>query len=134
MTLSGNYLSKESPFLPELLRGMGYNTYAEVTGPLLPEVGISRGFDYYNYRNSKDYYLTSDWGTKLRDKFISGHFKKPWFVLLHFWELHHPRQILYFNKNMELYESFAVIGPFSQKVGKTFGFIEYDNCLNGRSR
>ena len=101
MTLSGNYLSKGAPFLPELLRDTGYNTYAEVTGPLLPEVGLSRGFDCYNYRNSSDYYLTSDWGEKLRNKFISGYFKEPWFVLLHFWELHHPRQILpYFNKKI----------------------------------
>lgn len=93
MTLSGNRLSHKVPFLPEILKDIGYNTYAEVTGPLWPELGISRGFNHYNHRRAKDY-LTSSRGEELRNKFISGYFKEPWFVFLHLWELHRPIYIL----------------------------------------
>jgi arylsulfatase A-like enzyme len=93
MTLSGNYLSHNVPFLPDLLREMGYKNYAEVTGPLWPELGFARGFDHYTHRGKK-YYLHSEWGRNLKNKFISGYFKEPWFVFLHFWELHRPVQIL----------------------------------------
>jgi len=93
MTLSGNYLSHNVPFLPDLLREMGYKTYAEVTGPLWPELGFARGFDHYTHR-AKKYYLHSEWGRNLKNKFISGYFKDPWFVFLHLWELHQPIKIL----------------------------------------
>ncbi|OFW46000.1 MAG: hypothetical protein A2163_01495 [Actinobacteria bacterium RBG_13_35_12] len=92
MTLSGNYLSHNVPFLPDLLREMGYKTYAEVTGPLWPELGFARGFDHYTHRGKK-YYLHSEWGRNLKNKFISGYFKEPWFVFLHLWELHQPIKI-----------------------------------------
>jgi len=93
MTLSGNRLNNRVPFLPEFLKKRGCKTYAEVTGPLWPELGFSRGFDNYNHRNRKEY-LTTDWGKRLRDKFTSGYFREPWFVFLHLWELHQPAQIL----------------------------------------
>lgn len=92
MTLNSNYLNHNVPFLPELLKEIGHITYAEVTGPLWQELGISRGFDYYNYRK-KDDYLISDYGNKFKNKFISGYFKEPWFIFLHLWELHQPIQM-----------------------------------------
>jgi arylsulfatase A-like enzyme len=99
MTLSGNRLNNKVPFLPELLKKRGYKTYAEVTGPLWPELGLKRGFDNYNHRNRKEY-LTTEWGRRLRNKFTSGYFREPWFVFLHLWELHRPLQILPgYNKN-----------------------------------
>jgi arylsulfatase A-like enzyme len=99
MTLSGNRLNNKIPFLPELLKKRGYKTYAEVTGPLWPELGLIRGFDNYNHRNRKEY-LTTDWGKMLRNKFTSGYFGEPWFVFLHLWELHRPLHILpEYNKN-----------------------------------
>jgi len=94
MTLSGNYLRKNVPFLSELLKNAGYNTFAEVTGPLWPELGFSRGFDNYAHRNFKRDYLHSAWGEALKNKFISGYFKEPWFIFLHLWELHQPVTIL----------------------------------------
>ncbi len=93
MTLSGNRLSHKVPFLPEILKDIGYNTYAEVTGPLWQELGLSRGFDYYICRDKKSY-LHSEWGRKLENKFFLRYFKEPWFLFLHIFELHQPRQIL----------------------------------------
>ena len=99
ITLKGYYLRHKVPFLPEVLRDLGYNTYAEITGPLWPELGLSRGFDRYNYRDKKNY-LLYDWGKNLKNKFASHYFKEPWFIFLHLWELHRPRQILpTYNKN-----------------------------------
>jgi arylsulfatase A-like enzyme len=99
MTLNGNRLRPKVPFLPEILKEIGYNTYAEVTGPLYPELGLSRGFDGFNHRNQKEY-LSNDWGKRLKERFTSGYFREPWFVFLHLWELHQPMQIsLEYNKS-----------------------------------
>ncbi|MHC4622331.1 MAG: sulfatase-like hydrolase/transferase [Planctomycetota bacterium] len=92
-TLGGSRLSMQVPAIAEVLQENGYNTYAEVTGPLYPELGFSRGFDVYNHRDQTER-LAWEWGEEFRRKLDSGHYKKPWFILLHVWELHEPRQIL----------------------------------------
>lgn len=78
--------------LAEIFRENGYNTYAEVTGPLLPETGLNRGFDEYNYREKTDD-VYSQWGISLVEKIGNKEFKEPWFVFIHFWELHTPRVV-----------------------------------------
>ncbi|MFC1668702.1 sulfatase-like hydrolase/transferase [Chlamydiota bacterium] len=93
MTLGGNRLFNRVTTLSERLCELGYNTYAEVTGPLYKELGLNRGFMHYNYRDCANY-LISEWGEELKNKLISGSFKEPWFIFLHLWELHRPRQIL----------------------------------------
>ena len=77
---------------PEIVRKNGYNTYAEVTGPLFKEIGIKMGFDEYNFRDVKKTIHTK-WGDVLIEKF-KNYYKEPWFVLLHIWALHKPRIIL----------------------------------------
>lgn len=88
----GDRLANDVPMLTRTLADAGYHTCAEVTGPLLPEIGLARGFDEYRYRAPCDY-LHTDWGTQLCERLRSG-YRRPWFVLLHLWELHPPRQIL----------------------------------------
>lgn len=79
--------------LPTLLRHAGYHTVAEVTGPLLPENGLDRGFNEYNLR-SASVHLSDAWGSALVERLRSGGLPEPWFLFLHLWELHTPRKVL----------------------------------------
>lgn len=90
-SVGGYCVADDVRLLPELLRERGYHTYMEATGPLLPLAGLSRGFDEYNYRVALNY-LHDDWGDRLIEK-LRGGMKAPWFLVLHLWELHLPRQI-----------------------------------------
>jgi arylsulfatase A-like enzyme len=89
---SGYRLKDEFVTLQEILKENGYNTYAEFTGPLVKEIGLSKGFNEYNHRNVKNRIHTK-WGKELIYKF-KNHYEKPWFVCLHIWSLHLPRIVL----------------------------------------
>jgi arylsulfatase A-like enzyme len=78
--------------LVEVLAAHGYETHAGVSGPLFPETGLNRGFSSYCFREASAY-LSSPWGGELRRK-VKGELRPPWFLLLHLWELHHPRHSL----------------------------------------
>ena len=51
---SGYSLNKDIRTIPQILRENGYNTYAEFTGPLTDKIGLSKGFDEYNFRSQKE--------------------------------------------------------------------------------
>lgn len=91
--VGGYRLAEDVPTLAEVLREQGYATYMEATGPLLPLAGMTRGFDEYNYRIAVEY-LPGEWGQRLLERLRGGGLKTPWFLVLHLWELHLPRQIL----------------------------------------
>ena len=63
----GVKLGENAVTLSEIFTANGYQTYAEVTGPLNPILGIDKGFAHYNYRNQQEYYFT-DWGKNLMDR------------------------------------------------------------------
>jgi len=88
----GDRLPDYVKLLTEVLAAEGYHTYAEVTGPLLPEMGLARGFEQYEYRAPSDY-LHTRWGDELVARLRGEHYRTPWFLLLHLWELHPPRQV-----------------------------------------
>jgi len=79
--------------LPMLLREAGYHTVAEVTGPLLPESGLDRGFSEYQLRPASAH-LSDAWGGALVERLRAGRLPEPWFLFLHLWELHSPRKVL----------------------------------------
>lgn len=87
---AGHRLNQASKTYPGLLRRKGYSTYAEVTGPLAPEIGLDSGFDSYNYRSRQDH-IHTEWGQRFLEKASDGYYKEPWFLLLHLWPLHTPR-------------------------------------------
>lgn len=91
--VGGYRVADELPTLAEVLRDAGYHTYMEATGPLLPLTGLHRGFDEYNYRLAVEY-LHTQWGRRFLDRLRGGGFRSPWFIVLHLWELHLPRQVL----------------------------------------
>jgi arylsulfatase A-like enzyme len=96
----GYKLSDHIPLLTRVLSEFGYHTYAEVSGPLVAEMGLDRGFDEYEYRAPCDY-LHSEWGDQFVKRLENGHYKKPWFLMLHLWELHTPRVVLLEKRRLE---------------------------------
>jgi len=88
----GYRLPAQVPLLTHVLAARGYHTYAEVTGPLLPEMGLDRGFDAYTYRAPCDQLHTA-WGGEFLRRLRTGHYRAPWFILLHLWELHPRRRV-----------------------------------------
>ncbi len=92
-SIFGLKLNPSVPSLVEILRAYGYQTYAEVSGPLFPETGLDRGFEAYYFREGSAY-LSTAWGADLRRRLQTAEFRPPWFLFLHLWELHHHRHIL----------------------------------------
>lgn len=88
----GDRLADDIPLLTHALAAAGYHTYAEVTGPLLPEMGLARGFQQYHYRAPSDY-LNTPWGDAFVARLRDGGYAGPWFVMLHLWELHPERLV-----------------------------------------
>ena len=74
------------------LRQAGYSTNANMTGPLIEALGMTRGFDYYEHRE-RNLFVYCDWGSPFIARFeqIAGQ-DSPWFTLLHLFEIHRPRQ------------------------------------------
>ncbi|NQU87387.1 MAG: sulfatase-like hydrolase/transferase [Mariniphaga sp.] len=89
---SGYSLSKDIKTFPEILKENGYHTYAELTGPVLPELGLNKGFDEYNCRDRKNTIYTK-WGEETLSKF-KNHYKGPWFVFFHIFTLCFPRVVI----------------------------------------
>jgi arylsulfatase A-like enzyme len=85
--LQGYRLSPALTTMPEALGRAGYSTHAEVTGPLLPETGILRGFAEANHRPGYRAPFMG-WRDATIEKMRS--YAEPWFMLLHLWEVHRP--------------------------------------------
>jgi arylsulfatase A-like enzyme len=85
--LQGYQLAPGLATAAEVFGRAGYKSYAEVTGPLLPQTGILRGFDEAHHRPA---YRVPFFGW--RDEVVErmSSFEAPWFMLLHIWEVHRP--------------------------------------------
>ncbi len=88
----GVKMNEEIPTLAEIFAMNGYETYAEVTGPLNPILGVDRGFSHYHFRSQHDYFF-GEWGQNLLKQLKNDEFDGPYFLLVHFWEAHVPRQV-----------------------------------------
>lgn len=86
-SLSGFRLNRDMTTLQEIFRENGYHTYAEVTGPLLPELGLAEGFEEYNHRDD-ELGVDSAWFEQFVGRFADGGFGSPWFVFVHLFDLH----------------------------------------------
>jgi arylsulfatase A-like enzyme len=85
--LQGYRLSPARKTLAEAFKEAGYETHAEVTGPLLPETGILRGFDDAHHRQGYKVPFFG-WRDEVVERMRS--YSEPWFMLLHIWEVHRP--------------------------------------------
>lgn len=86
-SLSGFKLKKTITTLPVIFKKNNYSTYAQVTGPLLPQIGLNKGFDRYKCRKPEKN-VDTDWYESLLSKFEEERLNSPWFFLLHLFELH----------------------------------------------
>lgn len=90
----GYKLNQQCPTLPQMLKRAGYGTKAMVTGPLLKVTGLFDDFDEYEYR-AREVNLYTDWEKHLTETLVRlTERSTPWFLFLHLWELHTPRQVL----------------------------------------
>jgi arylsulfatase A-like enzyme len=85
--LQGYQLTPSLTTMAEIFAGAGYHTHAEVTGPLLPQTGVLRGFETANHRQAYKVPFFN-WRDDVVAKMHS--FAEPWFMLLHIWEVHRP--------------------------------------------
>jgi arylsulfatase A-like enzyme len=91
-SLSGYTAKTGTVTFPEILREAGYHTYAEVTGPLVEQMGFAQFFEHYIYREPAST-IHAEWGEELLERF-KRRYQTPWFVLLHIWSLHKPRVVI----------------------------------------
>jgi arylsulfatase A-like enzyme len=85
--LQGYRLSPSLRTLAETFSAAGYHTHAEVTGPLLPETGVLRGFEQTHHRPA---YKVPFFGWRQDVVERMAAYAPPWFMLLHIWEVHRP--------------------------------------------
>ena len=113
-----------------LLGELGYHRYAEVTGPLLPEMGLDRGFDKYEYRAPCDY-LHTVWGNLFIARLRNGYYREPWFLLLHLWELHIPSQQVpkSHRSGKELHDYDRSVSSLDAQLGRIFRALDAETFL-----
>ena len=81
---TGRLASGVTP-LSERFNDAGYHTEAMVTGPLVEETGLQRGFDEYRYREPEES-LFSDWRDTAHERVES--LPEPFAAYVHLWEIH----------------------------------------------
>lgn len=85
--LQGYRLSGAVTTMAEAFGRAGYHTHAEVTGPLLPQTGVLRGFEEVHHR--QDYRAPFfGWTIDVLERMSA--YSEPWLMLLHIWEVHRP--------------------------------------------
>lgn len=74
--------------LAEVFDAAGYETNADVCGPITSDTGLDAGFDAYDYRE-RDRTVYTDWYDEFTSQLTAS--SEPWFTYLHLWEAHVPR-------------------------------------------
>jgi arylsulfatase A-like enzyme len=89
-SLRESKLNKSTDTLAEILSKYGYDTYANVTGPLSANTGLNRGFDSYHHRSE-----STDIDEDVLDEFADWmkSTEDPFFAYFHLWELHAPVEV-----------------------------------------
>jgi arylsulfatase A-like enzyme len=122
----GARVADQVPLLAEIMRDNGYKTYAEATGPLSTFYRLNRGFDHYEFRDGVKASLLSQWGDELIARFRNQEFDGPWFVYLHLWGVHRPRQILpQFNTTQYGKTEYdRAISSYDARLGELFAALD----------
>lgn len=116
--------------LAQIFKDNGYITYAKVTGFLPPELGLDRGFDHYECRDKKKG-VHSKWGEDFLETISQNKYEAPWFIFLHFGELHIPRWVpsaYYQDKyGVNLYEQ--ALSGLDSYIGKLLKRLAEDTVI-----
>ena len=118
-------LKKGVVTLAQILKAKGYNTYAEVSEPLVMPFGLNRGFDHYNVRPNKISIFDDDYFPQLTE--LVNNLKSPYFFMLHIFHLHGSNKYERFErlclkteelfKDIELGDTiFIIAGDHGEKV------------------
>ena len=83
-------LAESVQTLAERFSAAGYDTAALVTGPLVANTGLDRGFDTYRYRDRREE-LIGDWFEEAAG--VLEGLAEPFFCYLHLWEIHDPIRV-----------------------------------------
>lgn len=92
--LSYARIADDIPLLAEILRENGYHTIAAATGPIDRYTHLDRGFVEFEQREGVSESFLEEWGDNFIHRFQNDELPEPWFVYLHLWEVHMPRQVL----------------------------------------
>ena len=84
-SLSTGRLASGVDSFSELFGAAGYHTEALMTGPLVGETGLDRGFDVYRCREPEES-LFSDWRETAQSRLAA--LPEPFAAYLHLWEIH----------------------------------------------
>jgi arylsulfatase A-like enzyme len=130
--LSTTKLNPNCSTLAETLRREGWETVATMTGPLLHVTGLDRGFSRYLYRQGDNVYLHDRFGDELKALLRDLKNKSdPWFLFVHLWELHAPRQVQpSFNSSRygrNRYE--RAVSSIDQQLGEVLKEVDLDSTL-----
>ncbi len=91
-SLRGAKLSEDVPTIAEELARAGWKTWASLTGPLLDNTGLTRGFAETEYRDVPDRSVHSAWGARFLERVQADvEAGSPWFGVVHLWDVHTPR-------------------------------------------
>ncbi len=91
-SLRGARLSEDVPTVAEELARGGFATWASVTGPLLDNVGLLRGFADVEYRDVPERSVHSAWGERAVERVrAAAGAGRPFFGVVHVWDMHTPR-------------------------------------------
>jgi arylsulfatase A-like enzyme len=116
--LQGYRLAPSITTMPEAFAKADYHTYAEVTGPLLPETGVLRGFEDARHRPAykQEFFGWRD-GVVARMK----NYSEPWLMLLHIWEVHRPfRPPPHHEKRYDRRAYEAVVSATDERLAEVF--------------
>ena len=89
-SLEAATLDADVPTLAERFSAAGYETAALVTGPLVTETDLDRGFDTYEWRDRREE-LVGGWFDEAVDTVTD--LSEPFFCYLHLWEVHDPVRV-----------------------------------------
>jgi arylsulfatase A-like enzyme len=92
--LLGFTLPEGTPTVAKALREVGYWTEADVTGPLLPQLGLFRDFEQSQCVDGREATIHGARGLAFAERIRALQAAdQPWFSVFHAWDLHEPRQV-----------------------------------------
>jgi arylsulfatase A-like enzyme len=116
--LQGYRLTSSLQTMAEAFAAGGYHTFAEVTGPLLPETGVLRGFQGATHRPGYRAPFFG-WRDGVLERMRS--YQPPWLLLLHVWEVHRPfRPPPHFDKRWDRAGYEAVVTASDENLAPVF--------------
>jgi arylsulfatase A-like enzyme len=92
-SLHSHKLESNIPTLAEVLSRNGFLTIAETTGPVLEFKGFDRGFSRFRHRSPRQSIHSEKFWSELQLLMQELPKDRPWFLYLHLWEMHWPRQL-----------------------------------------